>query len=397
MEGRKKDAEEMGEEGNDTKGEAKGYNMIKDLKRLKETRGLKIGHLNVRSVKANIAQLRVALEDEPLDIFCISESWLREGDDPTEFKIEGYEMERVDRCNTNNKGGIKRGGGVAIYSKKATNFRVKRINEASGASKAVEMLTVLIQYNSCRPIYVTVVYRPPDGKLGEAIEEIQQRLGELSERGEYTLVGDFNVDFSKKSAQRDNLMQMANRLRLEQLIKSPTRSSKNTSTVIDLIFTSTDYKYGAGVLEIGISDHDLVYMIRKKEPEPYEEIKFKGRKYSRLDERVLIEHMKETNWRQYYGMTHPGDCWKFIVKRVENILDQYCPVRDIHIKKKKNEWVSAELLDAINERERYRKIYKKHKIGSNERIGAYEDYKKARGKAKKMADSARCEFSEKIY
>ena len=65
---------------------------------------------------------------------------------------------------------------------------------------------------------------------------------------------------------------MMDMFQLRQHIQTPTRTNIKTSTLIDVIFTRIDDDKitNAGVIDLGISDHSLVYVCRKvsipKEP-----------------------------------------------------------------------------------------------------------------------------------
>ena len=53
---------------------------------------------------------------------------------------------------------------------------------------------------------------------------------------------------------------------LKQIIRSPTRVSKATSTLLDHILTnSNELVSHSGILDIGLSDHQLVFCTRKKQ------------------------------------------------------------------------------------------------------------------------------------
>lgn len=49
------------------------------------------------------------MEKEPVDLLCISEKWLKEGDDPTEYNIEGYDIQCQNREIFTGNGTVKRG------------------------------------------------------------------------------------------------------------------------------------------------------------------------------------------------------------------------------------------------------------------------------------------------
>ena len=53
---------------------------------------------------------------------------------------------------------------------------------------------------------------------------------------------------------------------LKQLIRSPTRVAKSCSTLLDNILTNSNEMVSqSGVLDIGLSDHQLVFCTRKKQ------------------------------------------------------------------------------------------------------------------------------------
>ena len=75
------------------------------------TRGLKIGHLDVRSLIHKMDVLNIFIRENPFDIFTVSETWLTSSIIDSEVNLSGYSIVRKDR-RTN-----KRGGDVAIFVK----------------------------------------------------------------------------------------------------------------------------------------------------------------------------------------------------------------------------------------------------------------------------------------
>ena len=61
-----------------------------------------------------------------------------------------------------------------------------------------------------------------------------------------------------------NLLRLLTKFHLVQLIKSPTRTTATTKTVIDHIITNRPVSVSkSGVLSCGMSDHDAVFMIKR--------------------------------------------------------------------------------------------------------------------------------------
>ena len=67
---------------------------------------------------------------------------------------------------------------------------------------------------------------------------------------EIIIVGDLNYDMLRKCLEADALNDLCSSLNLTQLIKSPTRITPDSSTLIDLIMTSKDCL----VIEIGVEE-----------------------------------------------------------------------------------------------------------------------------------------------
>ena len=50
----------------------------------------------------------------------------------------------------------------------------------------------------------------------------------------------------------------------KQLISTPTRTTENTTTLIDHVLTNSPHKIiKSGVVEVNLSDHELIYCMRK--------------------------------------------------------------------------------------------------------------------------------------
>ena len=88
-------------------------------------------------------------------------------------------------------------------------------------------------------------------------------------RKEIIFIGDFNMDMliGQNNPQRPNqdLSNFIEQLCLTNLITNPTRVTKSTKSLLDVILVShPDRLVTSGNLHLGISDHDLIYVVRKQ-------------------------------------------------------------------------------------------------------------------------------------
>ena len=76
---------------------------------LRNTRGLKLVHLNIRSLRHKTDSLRLeGLNNKSVDVLTLSETWLDDTVQDSEFTLPGFTCVRLDRAH-----GTKQGfGGV---------------------------------------------------------------------------------------------------------------------------------------------------------------------------------------------------------------------------------------------------------------------------------------------
>lgn len=105
------------------------------------SRGLKIGHLNVRSLYKNIDSVKLLMDSKPFDTLTVSETWLSNTILTTEITLPGYICIRKDR-NTGT-----RGGGVAIFLREGIMFTHREDLENENECTLIE-----VNRPKCKPM-----------------------------------------------------------------------------------------------------------------------------------------------------------------------------------------------------------------------------------------------------
>ena len=136
-------------------------------------------------------------------------------------------------------------------------------------SSDIEIVCIQLHLNHQKDIIVIEVYRPPSSgisffdKLSEVLEVIQSSgLGD----NEMFLLGDLNCDFTQdvQSSILSRLKFITGSFNLVQLIDTPTRITDKSSTIIDTVFTTNpENVIEYGCIHCSLSDHFMVYAIRK--------------------------------------------------------------------------------------------------------------------------------------
>ena len=76
---------------------------------------------------------------------------------------------------------------------------------------------------------------------------------------------------------------------LKQYIKQTTRP--DSDTIIDLFLSKSEIILESGVIDVNISDHLTIYLIRKKTKIKPEKTTFTGRSYTNLKSDTLSENL----------------------------------------------------------------------------------------------------------
>ena len=71
-------------------------------------RGLKVAHINCRSLFGRLTEIALILQEAKIDILGITETHLSDKIKDEEIRIDGYNVQRLDRSN-------QQGGGCLIY------------------------------------------------------------------------------------------------------------------------------------------------------------------------------------------------------------------------------------------------------------------------------------------
>lgn len=203
---------------------------------------------NIESLDSKFIEFSDFISKLELCIFCLSETWLNESVIDREIAINGYKVYRNDRNE-------QRGGGVAVFVSGKLNILCSQMD----INVDFEQITLQIKYNyaNSKPFYITCVYRPPNIELDC---DIFFSSYEQFNASEHIIIGDVNVNLLNANKEWKST---AKSFGYTQLINKPTRV-QSSSSLIDHIYVNKETTViNSGVIEIGISDHFVIYICRK--------------------------------------------------------------------------------------------------------------------------------------
>ena len=129
---------------------------------------------------------------------------------------------------------------------------------------------------------------------------------------------------------------------LSNVIDKPTRVTDTTSSLIDVFLVShTDRMSTSGNLPLGVSDHDLMYVIRKQRlPKPKAKtIEFRTTK--NLDVNSFVKDLEEIPWDSAYAYDNIDDIWH----NWATLFNQYkhVPLVQKKIANRQIPWITAQI------------------------------------------------------
>ena len=197
-----------------------------------ETSSLKISHLNIRSLRKHIEDLR----SDPVllgsNIICLSETWMPNETDVQQIALPG------DNVLLNGGG---RGRGIAIY------HNLDKVEYEHVCNHPVQMSKLsIVNYD------IFLIYRPPTCSLAGLLSLIQEHI---SVSRQTVLCGDFNWDLLKNNA--NCIYHFLINSGFKQLITSPTHI---LGGFLDHVYTNTTPAHTM-IHPVYYSDHDATCII----------------------------------------------------------------------------------------------------------------------------------------
>ena len=201
-----------------------------------------------------------------------------------------------------------------------------------------------------KPIVVGTIYRPPNQT--NFMEIFNENLSKVDTNNVETyILGDFNINLWQNGHyvfQKHNFLSfhsirnvvknysdLCAMFGLKQLIENPTQITCSSSSIIDHILASfPDRVTQQGIVNVGLSDHQLIYCKRKiirKKRDDQKQIKFCSFKNYTIDgyEKALVE----INFPEYKHFDNVNDVYSNFIQKLMEVIDKVAPVKNKIIKK----------------------------------------------------------------
>lgn len=296
---------------------------------------------NVMSLAPKIDEVRLFLHQNSVDIFCITETWLKDLIDDSVINVENYTLVRKDRIHAQH-------GGVALYIRDTINF--SRLREHEDSMNHIEVLWCKLRPHRLPRgfpcLIIGVLYHPPSSNDDQMIEYLLNTLSNIESaypNSALLLAGDFN---------RLDVSQVINQFRLKQLVNFATRGERT----LDLILSNLSdyYQDPAKSSPFGLSDHCTVTVSPKVRPKSanWKALKKITVRDMRLSSKqALARYLDSLDWSIIDTLNSTEEKSQFFNKLIHIGLDTIMPARTVKIHTCDAPWITGHLKSLIQKRQ----------------------------------------------
>ena len=337
--------------------------------------------LNIVSLPKHVDELRISNLFMYFDLFALNETRLDSSISDGLVNISGYDIIRKDRS--------RRGGGVCVYLRSSINYKTRNDLVPDG----LEAVCLEICKPNSRNFIVASVYRPPDASSA-FFDAFEKMIGLIDdENKELHILGDLNCDMLKSVSDQPTktLKTIYEAYQLSQLITEGTRITNRSCTLIDHYVTSMPEKINlSGVIHTGISDHSLIYGIRKINPiisSRKKAKKIEVRNMKRFNQHHFNEDLLAQPWEQIVLQSDTDSMWTLWKELFLEVLDKHAPIQHIRKKSSSIPWLTSEIKKLLFDRDKKKRRAMITKLNAD-----WDEYKASRNKVNIALRQAKADY-----
>ena len=136
---------------------------------------------------------------------------------------------------------------------------------------------------------------------------------------------------------------------LKQLLTLPTRITKTSTYLLDHVLTnSADRVSQFGVVDTGLSDHQLIYCTRKITRTKTNVHKYiKTRSLKNYSQTLFLDKLRKINFPDYSNFKDINNAYSDFTEKVTSVIDEIAPIKEIRVKNNSQDWFDAEINEEI--------------------------------------------------
>ena len=360
----------------------------------KASKGLKVFHVNIRSLQNKVNEIKKIIEDHKPHIIGCSECELRkvpQSDIISKLKIPGYQLILPKSWESHEY------ARVVVYIKKSLEYERLDVLE----DDHLQTIWIKCGFINTKKGYICHGYREHSSNMGSSVIDQTQKLttfldqwdrainfGNPPEPNDVFILCDMNLD-SFEDRWLDpkyhlySLAQLVHRQcnmnNITQLVKSITRvqynsiCKKTNVSCIDHIYTNVKFKCSnPEVINFGSSDHDIIGFTRLSRKPPEVSKTIRKRSYKWFEKEQFLSDLSEIDWSDVLACPDLDYATELFTRKFKFVLDQHAPWILYQERKNYKPWITKETLDLMKERDYWKGFATKLSLSNNDQASIEE-------------------------
>ena len=369
-------------------------------------RGIKSMHLNIRSLRNKLFEIKNVIKEHGPHILGLSEAQLKNNGgqyDENELKIPGYSILFPKSWASH---GFAR---VLVYVKNTVEYEQVRELE----DDLVQSVWLKASFKGQKKIFFCHCYREHTSTMGNTIRAQRSSLeillaqweaatlfGNPAQPNETHVCGDMNLDclggkwlrpdYSLLSLSK--LVQVACSIsNFTQLVTSPTRSQYNSVkrvtdiSCIDHVYCNSKFRCSeVSVIPFGNSDHDILSYIRYSKVPPSPARTIRKRSYKNFEKEKFLSDLGKIDWTPVYSCQDVDHSEVTFTRLFQSVINVHAPWVQYQQRKNYVPWLTEGTKLLIKQRDSLKQLAcqlardNPGQPAGDDQITAWVEYKKIR-------------------
>ena len=329
-----------------------------DLKREHPNQQL-LFHLNINSLQSKFDELKVINSELKAGIIVLTETKIDSSYTNAHFSLPNHKIYRQKRA--------KGSGGVLTYITSQIPSKKLRV---PFVLELIEVLVVKVELNNTNAI-ILGLYRPPRCRGTNYYAELEKEFNKClmwatMQFSTVIIMRDLNMDKLKVNGREAKLLRDIEEVfELTCLVTEPTRITDTSQTLLDVLLTNQpDLFKNAGVSDIGLSGHCMVYGFLKETVKKHTADIITCRSFKNLDMEEFKKDLEEAVWFKQ-NVTEVDKLYDNWYTELMRIVDKHLPLKRVKARKIDVPYMTGEWKEAIRKKRKYAKKFSQNKTKEN--------------------------------
>lgn len=255
----------------------------------------------------------------------------------SEVNIKKY---KIIRCDSHSR----HTGGVAIYIKNRINFSiVSNMNYLNN----IWILALKIINRNINGVFV-VIYHSPSSSDAIFVNYFHDWCTDnLNPENINIITGDFNINLLVKNTYSDQILKVIDQIGMKQLVKSPTRVTKTSKSLIDYIISNNYIMKVVILYNEKISDHETIsFSINDKK---INDNKYKCvNKIVNYSKEIFVNNLLNIQWSEGFKLSANQKA-NFVISNIKKCIHEF--IKSVKTKNTNNQqWYNNQLWEGRKQR-----------------------------------------------